>query len=32
VNGSRLVGQARVAPGDVIAVGDTELRVEIADG
>lgn len=31
VNGSRLVGQARVTPGDVIAVGDTELRIEIAD-
>ncbi len=31
VNGARIEAPLRVGAGDVIAVGDTELRVEIAD-
>lgn len=32
VNGERLSGERRLAPGDVIDLGDTELRVEVGDG
>lgn len=32
VNGKALLEPARLVPGDVIGVGDTELRVEIGDG
>ena len=32
VNGERVTGERRLAPGDVVALGDTELRVEVGDG
>jgi len=32
VNGVKISGPTRITPGDVVSVGDTELRVEIADG
>jgi hypothetical protein len=32
VNGIRISGPTRLVPGDVVILGDTELRVEIGDG
>ena len=32
VNGVRIAGPTRLVPGDVVVLGDTELRVEIGDG
>jgi len=32
LNGTQIVQPARLSPGDVISLGDTELRVEIGDG
>ena len=31
VNGSRVIGAQRIDPGDVLRVGETDLRVEETD-
>jgi hypothetical protein len=32
VNGTRISGPTRLVPGDVVTLGDTELRIEVGDG